>query len=58
MRNSLIKSRKLENNKRIKIPLIDKITVKFNKLKFRIRNFKNFYINKTNRNNQQNIIIK
>ena len=58
MRNSLIKSKKLENNKRIKIPLIDKITVKFNKLKFRIRNFKNFYINKTNRNNQQNIIIK
>ena len=58
MRNSQKKNINFHNNKIIKIPLVDRISIKLNKFKFRIRNFKNFYINKTNRNNKQNIIIE
>ena len=47
-----------ENKKIIKIPLYDKLTIKFNKLKFKIRNFSNFFLKKNIRNNQQDIIIK
>ena len=42
---------------KIKIPLKDKIDIKINKFKFRMRNFINFYIKKNNRNNLQNIKI-
>jgi hypothetical protein len=41
-----------------KIPLFDKIFIKLNKLKFKLRNFNNFFINKSKRNNQQDIIIE
>jgi hypothetical protein len=50
-----------KNSKKIKItkiPLSDKIFIKFNKLKFKLRNFNNFFINKSKRNNQQDIIIE
>ena len=53
------KINKIEENKKvIKIPLYDKLTIKFNKLKFKIRNFNNFFLKKNIRNNQQDIIIK
>ncbi len=42
----------------IKLSLYDKITIKLNKLKFRLRNFNNFYFKKNRRNNQQDIILK
>ena len=57
MRNLIKNKRENKKYRKVKIPLIDKITIKLNKLMFRIRNFKDFYINKSNRNNQQNIII-
>ena len=57
MRNLIKNKREIVKYRKVKIPLIDKITIKLNKLMFRIRNFKDFYINKSNRNNQQNIII-
>ena len=50
-----------KNSKKIKItkmPLSDKIFIKLNKLKFKLRNFNNFFINKSKRNNQQDIIIE
>ena len=53
------KINKIEENKKIiKIPLYDKLTIKFNKLKFKIRNLNNFFLKKNIRNNQQDIIIK
>ena len=53
------KINKIEENKKIiKIPLYDKLTIKFNKLKFKIRNFNNFFLKKNIRNNQQDIVIK
>jgi hypothetical protein len=50
-----------KNSKKIKItkiPLSDKMFIKLNKLKFKLRNFNNFFINKSKRNNQQDIIIE
>ena len=40
-----------------KMLMIDKINCKINKLKFKIRNFKNHYIKKINRNKFQEIYI-
>ena len=51
-------SKNLKNIKITKIPLSDKIFIKLNKLKFKLRNFNNFFISKTKRNNQQDIIIE
>ena len=51
-------NKNLKNIKITKIPLSDKINIKLNKLKFKLRNFNNFFINKSKRNNQQDIIIE
>jgi hypothetical protein len=51
-------NKNLKNIKISKIPLSDKISIKLNKLKFKLRNFNNFFINKSKRNNQQDIIIE
>ena len=48
---------KLKQYKITKIPIYERLTIKFNKLNFKIRNFKNFFIDKRKRNNQQDIII-
>ena len=40
-----------------KMLFIDEINCKINKLKFKIRNFKNHYIKKINRNKFQEIFI-
>ena len=50
-------SKNLKNIKVNKIPISDKIFIKLNKLKFKLRTFNNFFISKTTRNNQQDIII-
>jgi len=57
MRNNQKNKLKLEV-KEARIPLREKLVVKINKIKFRMRNFRAFYIKKSNRNNQQNVEIK
>ena len=57
MRNNQRNKLKLEL-KKVKIPLWEKFVVKINKIKFKMRNFKTFFIQKSNRNNQQNVEIK
>ena len=51
-------NKNLKKIKISKIPFSDKLCIKLNKLKFKIRNFKSFFINKSKRNNQQDIIIE
>lgn len=51
-------NKNLKNIKITKIPFSDKIFIKLNKLKFKLRNFNNFFISKTKRNNKQDIIIE
>ena len=58
MRRENINNKKVENKKIIKLKIYDKITIKLNKIKFKLRNFNNFYLKKNKRNNQQDIIIK
>tara|TARA_Y100000591_G_scaffold205121_1_gene177637 strand:- start:17 stop:817 length:801 start_codon:yes stop_codon:yes gene_type:complete len=58
MRKENKNNKKFENKKIIKLKLYDKIAIKLNKLKFKLRNFNNFYLKKNKRNNQQDIIIK
>ena len=58
MRKLKKNNKNLKNIKITKIPLSDKIIIKLNKLKFKLRNFNNFFINKSKRNNQQDIIIE
>jgi hypothetical protein len=51
---------KIDNPKKIKnlIPINEKIFISINKLKFRLRNFKEFYITKTKRNKYQDLLIE
>ena len=58
MRKFKKENKNLKNIKITKIPFFDKMYIKLNKLKFKLRNFNNFFINKSKRNNQQDIIIK
>lgn len=58
----ILKNQKIINNKKLfvkekksYIPLKDKINIKFLKILYKFRNFKNFYIKKKNRNRTQNI---
>jgi hypothetical protein len=51
---------KIDNFKKIKnlIPINEKIFISINKFKFRLRNFKQFYITKTKRNKYQDLLIE
>lgn len=53
----VVKNNNFKNNKK-SIPAKEKIFISINKLKFKIRNFKEFYITKTKRNKYQDILIK
>ena len=57
MRRHKKNSTNKEEFKNIKVCLYDKFSIKLNKLQFKIRNFKSFFIKKKKRNNQQDIII-
>ncbi len=58
MRRENRNNKKVENKKIIKLKIYDKITIKLNKFKFKLRNFNSFYLKKNKRNNQQDVIIK
>lgn len=58
MRNLKKDNKCIKNIKITQIPIYDKIYIKINKLRFKLRNFKNFFIDKSKRNNQQDILIK
>ncbi len=57
MREKNFKKKNLSSNLKSKIPLRDNFLIKFNKLIYKIRNFKEFYLLKSNRNKFQDITI-
>jgi hypothetical protein len=53
-----IKNRSLKKDIQNNIPFKEKFFVSINKLKFKLRNFKEFYITKNKRNKYQDIVIE
>ena len=63
--NYKIMKKKIKNNqknilrnKKSFIPIKEKIFININKLKFKLRNFKEFYVTKNKRNKYQDFIIE
>lgn len=58
MRKKNFKKKILSLTKKTIIPIQDKLNIKILKIFYKLRNFKEFYILKNNRNNQQDLVIK
>ena len=57
-KNDNLKNKLIKKDTQNNIPFREKFFVSINKLKFKLRNFKEFYITKNKRNKYQDILIK
>lgn len=57
-KNNNLKNTPTKKNIQNKIPFREKFFISINKLKFKLRNFKEFYITKKKRNKYQDIIVE
>ncbi len=57
MREKNFKKKNIPNDLKSKIPIRDNLLIKLNKLMYKIRNFKEFYILKNKRNKYQDMIL-